>query len=217
MADTSTATENAAAADEAAELERLRAQLAEVRRQRDVDGQTCAEAVEMADDLLERLREAHDLLGEWQDGASGELSDRTRAHLKHRRARRLAEVDADIVSVVRARYRAGHLAWLGERLSGLCREVTLPRSEHRYGPCSADASPPASPAGAAYRAAVDAAAAVEDDPPDPDPCGCEQSEAQLDEIAALQLKISTAVAHLVHPHCPQNNVYVRAAIEVLRG
>lgn len=268
MADASTATENAAAADEATELARLRAamasaqqqirefaersesdlatlraQLAEVRRQRDVDGQTCADALEMADDLLERLRDAHDLLDEWQRREAGDLSARTRAYLQRRRVRLLAEVDADIVSVVRARYRAGCLAWLGERLSELCRETTLPRSEHRYGPCSDGASPPASPAGAAYRAAVDAAAEAEHGEPD-DACGCEASDrlraeverlerltedrhapntvewrqaldTERSRVAELHLKVRLALQHLRHHHCPQNNAYVMKAIEIL--
>ncbi len=64
--------------------------------------------------------------------------------------RSLAEVNAEIVQVVRECYRTGNLAWLGEDLTGLCRELALPELErcpqclcvgHHQKPCHPDRPP----------------------------------------------------------------------------
>ncbi len=62
-----------------------------------------------------------------------------------KKLRTRGEVDAEIVQVVRDCYRTGNLAWLGEDLTGLCRELTLPEPErcpqclcvgHHQKPCN---------------------------------------------------------------------------------
>jgi hypothetical protein len=100
-------------------------------------------------ETLERLAEAIDLRMRNKDSDLDGCLERYRAETTPP-LRTRSEVDAEIVQVVRDCYRTGNLAWLGEDLTGLCRELTLPEPErcpqclcvgHHQKPCNPERPP----------------------------------------------------------------------------